>query len=131
MNTLLKSACIATMIALLSPIQTMADSDKAAVKRPSGICTMDINPCGNSSICTCDEGYRYDAKVGYCIIDNLSEATHKGFDKRSIKSSCSIQVPPNRACTRDLNPVGYPSYCDCSGIGEYDQRLGQCVLALF
>lgn len=106
------------------------DRDVPAVLKSNGICTMDFNSCGNASICSCEEGYVYDANVGYCVIENVNDANYPGFDKRSIKSSCSIQVPPQSICTRDINSIGYPSLCDCRGVGEYDERLGQCVLSL-
>jgi hypothetical protein len=34
---------------------------------PSGMCTLDINPCGHPSMCQCPEGSRYNATVGQCI----------------------------------------------------------------
>lgn len=40
--------------------------DQEPTKEPTGICTMDFNPWGNPSVCTCDEDYRYNSKTGLC-----------------------------------------------------------------
>jgi hypothetical protein len=117
-----------TIVTLLMSNMSFANEDLAAVISPTGICTMDYNQCGQASICSCPEGYEYDSKVGYCLIKNVRQAAYAGVDHRGVASSCSIQVPAGRACTRDINPAGYASSCDCSGIGDYDARLGQCVL---
>ncbi|NEO35362.1 MAG: hypothetical protein F6J90_03190 [Moorea sp. SIOASIH] len=101
-----------------------------AVIAPDSICTQDYNPCGNSSICACPDGYEYDANVGYCLIDDIYQATSRGFDAISVKSSCSIQAIPLGPCTKDINPLGYPSACLCPAISEYNQLFGQCVLPL-
>ncbi|MGK7905348.1 MAG: hypothetical protein AB4352_28880 [Hormoscilla sp.] len=101
--------------------------DMPAVIAPEGICTMDINQCGNSGSCTCPDGYEYNSIVGYCLIDDIDDATSRGSGS-GVKSSCSIQaeVLPT-TCTRDVNQVGYPSKCLCPGSTHYDQRFGQCV----
>jgi len=109
----------------------MAQGDMPAVVQPDGICTADYNPCGNSSICTCPDGYEYNASVGYCLIDNISDATSRGFDAISVKSSCSIQALPLPIdCTKDRNQLNYPSMCRCPGKSEYNQLFGQCVIPL-
>ncbi len=102
-----------------------------AVVTPEGFCTRDYNPCANPSVCSCPDGYQYNASVGYCLIENINNATSPGLDVRSVKSSCSIQAQPlPTACTRDINPVGYPSMCACPGSTEYNQLFGQCVIPL-
>ncbi|NEP49648.1 MAG: hypothetical protein F6K65_12885 [Moorea sp. SIO3C2] len=35
---------------------------------PQGICTADINVCGQSSICKCPGGTEYSALIGSCVI---------------------------------------------------------------
>ncbi len=101
-----------------------------AVIAPDSICTQDYNRCGNSSICVCPDGYEYDASVALCLIEDIDEATSRGLDDRSVKSSCSIQVIPLGPCTKDRNKLGYPSMCRCPAISEYNQLFGQCVLPL-
>jgi len=105
--------------------------DMPAVILPDGPCTLDYNPCGNGSICGCPDGYEYDASVGYCLIDDINDATSRGFDDRSLKSSCSInaRLLPT-PCTRDQNQLGYPSMCKCPGYSEYNELFGQCVIPL-
>ncbi|NEO92416.1 MAG: hypothetical protein F6K56_20150 [Moorea sp. SIO3G5] len=61
-----------------------------AVISPDGICTRDYNPCGNSSICACPDGYEYDANVGYCLIDDIYQATSRGFDAISVNKTRGI-----------------------------------------
>lgn len=40
---------------------------------PSGICTMDFNPWGNASQCSCVEGEIYDERAGLCLLGNEAE----------------------------------------------------------
>ena len=98
-----------------------------AVVSPSGICTKDVNTCGNPSSCSCPDGYDYDSTVGYCLIDDIDDATSRGVPVRSI---CSIQAQllPT-ACTDDKNQLGYPSKCLCPGTTYYNQLMGQCVVS--
>lgn len=115
---------------MVSPA-AMAQNDMPAVIAPESICTRDYNPCGNASICACPDGYEYNASVGLCSIEDINDATSRGLDNISVKSSCSINalvlpVP----CTRDINPLGYPSRCQCPGESEYNELFGQCVLPL-
>ncbi|MBP0017041.1 MAG: hypothetical protein J7647_05710 [Cyanobacteria bacterium SBLK] len=96
-----------------------------AVITPPGACFLDINQCGNSSSCTCPDEYEYSPIVGYCLIEDIDDATERG---NAVKSICSMQaafIPTT--CTDDLNSVGYPSKCLCPGSTHYDQRFGQCV----
>ena len=98
-----------------------------AVVAPSGACTLDINTCGNSSVCTCPDEYEYDSTVGYCLIDDIDDATSRGVPARSI---CSIQaelLPPD-ACVGE-NQLGYPIKCLCPGTTYYNQLMGQCVVS--
>ncbi len=101
-----------------------------AVVQPD-VCTRDYNPCANPSICGCPDGYEYNASVGYCLIEDINDATTRGFDVRSVKSSCSIQAQAlPTACTKDANPLGYPSKCLCPGETQYNELFGQCVIPL-
>ncbi|NER48512.1 MAG: hypothetical protein F6J92_17770 [Symploca sp. SIO1A3] len=36
---------------------------------PQDICTLDINVCGNASICMCPDGTTYSPVIGECIVD--------------------------------------------------------------
>ena len=101
--------------------------DLPAVVTPDGACTRDYNPCGNPSACMCPDEYEYDSTVGYCLIDDIDDATTRGPAVRSI---CSIQAEflPT-TCTRDINPVGYPSKCLCPGTTYYNDLIGQCVVS--
>ncbi|MDJ0702381.1 MAG: hypothetical protein QNJ46_03795 [Leptolyngbyaceae cyanobacterium MO_188.B28] len=122
---------MAVQLFLMASPTAMAQEDVPAVKIPEDICTLDLNPCGNSSICNCPDGYGYDANVGFCLIDDIDQATSRGFDDRSVKSSCSFQAQPlPTICTKDINPLGYPSSCACPGNSEYNELFGQCVLQL-
>ena len=102
--------------------------DLPAVVTPPGACTMDINVCGNASICSCPNEYEYDSTVGYCLIDDIDDATSRGAP---VKNICSIQAEllPT-TCTRDINNVGYPSKCLCPGKTYYNPLMGQCVVSL-
>ncbi len=105
--------------------------DMPAVVKPEGICTRDYNQCANPSICSCPDGYKYNASVGYCLIENIDNATSSGFDVRSVKSSCSIQAQAlPTTCTKDVNPLGYPSKCICPGSSVYNQLFAHCVIPL-
>ncbi|EGJ28544.1 hypothetical protein LYNGBM3L_71650 [Moorena producens 3L] len=122
---------MAVQLFLMVSPAAMAQGDMPAVLSADGICTRDYNPCGNASICVCPDGYEYDSSVGLCLIEDINNATSRGLDSISVKSSCSIQVQPLPAtCTRDTNALGYPSKCLCPGISEYNQLFGQCVIPL-
>lgn len=41
--------------------------------RPDGICTMDINPWGHSSQCSCDQGKVYDQRANLCLENGAVE----------------------------------------------------------
>ncbi len=105
----------------------LASSEEVAVSKPTGMCTLDYNACGFSSLCGCPEEYHYDEAVGLCIINDIHHVTEAGLSSVDIKSSCSIQVPAAFACSVALNKLGYPKYCNCDLIGEYNPMLGQCV----
>ena len=98
-----------------------------AVLFPAGICTLDINVCGNSGNCSCPDEYEYSSTVGYCLIDDIDDATSRGA---GVRSSCSIQAQllPT-TCTDEENQLGYPIKCLCPGSTHYDQRFGQCVVS--
>lgn len=44
------------------------DDAEQCVLEPDGICTRDINECGNPSSCTCPEGYAYNASAYKCLL---------------------------------------------------------------
>ncbi|WP_163834177.1 hypothetical protein [Spartinivicinus ruber] len=116
-----------SFIALHMTSAAIAQENVPAVVKPQGICTMDYNQCGNSSICGCPDGYQYNAAIGYCIISETDNASMAGVDKRGIKSSCSIKASSVAACTRDINRFGNPSVCNCPGTTEYNEVLGHCI----
>ncbi|MCX4030088.1 hypothetical protein H0A36_01525 [Endozoicomonas sp. SM1973] len=128
-STIVKAigTCFIALQLLLQMTPATAQENVAAVVKPNGICTMDYNQCGNSSICSCPDGYKYDAAVGYCIITDKESATVAGVDKRGIRSACSIKASSVAACTRDINRFGNPSVCNCPGSTEYNEVLGHCV----
>ena len=101
--------------------------DVPAVLVPDGICTLDINLCGNSGNCTCPNDYEYDSTVGYCLIDDIDDATSRGAE---VKSPCSIEaefIPTT--CTDSENQLGHPEKCLCPGSTYYNQLTGQCVVS--
>ncbi len=44
------------------------ESIEHCVVEPEGICTRDINECGNPSSCSCPSGYEYNAAAGQCLL---------------------------------------------------------------
>jgi hypothetical protein len=46
---------------------SLGDSDCA--KAPAGVCTRDINVCGQPSTCACDEGFAWNDVAGKCLKD--------------------------------------------------------------
>ncbi|MDE1464679.1 hypothetical protein [Spartinivicinus poritis] len=129
-STIIKTigTCFIALQLLLQMTPATAQENIAAVVKPKGICTLDYNQCGNSSICTCPDGYNYEAAIGYCIISDTNNATVAGIDKRAVRSACSIMTSSvGAACTRDINRFGNPSVCNCPGSTEYNEVLGHCV----
>jgi hypothetical protein len=120
---------LAVQLFLMVSPAAMAQDDMPAVKVPESICTMDYNQCGNASICSCPDGYEYDASVGLCSIEDINDATSRGLDNISVKSSCSINaLALYLPCTKDSNQLGYPSICKCPPPSEYNELFGQCVI---
>ena len=111
---------------VVSPPAAMAQGTPAVVT-PSGFCTKDINACSNSGNCACPDEYSYDSTLGYCLIDDIDDASSKGAPVRSI---CSIQAQllPT-TCTYEENQLGYPVKCLCPGTTAYNQLIGQCVVS--
>lgn len=123
-NVLCTFLIIFQLFLVVLPINNaMADSDIPAVIKPDNICTMDINSCGNSSICACPDGYDYNSSVGACLIDDVFEATSPG--DQNIESKCALK--PQSFCTRDMNPAGNPSICGCPDGTDYNDVLGKCL----
>ena len=110
---------------MVSPPAAMAQGTPAAVT-PSGICTKDINTCSNAGHCACPGEYEYDPILGYCLIDDIDDATSRGAPVRSI---CSIQAELFTTCTDEENHLGYPVKCLCPGTTAYNQLIGQCVVS--
>lgn len=92
---------------------------------PAAICTSDINICGHSSVCGCDEGYSYSGSVGLCLIDDVFAATAPGITVEV--QACARQ--PDGICTRDINPAGHPSMCTCDDGETYSPVTGLCMTA--
>ncbi len=101
--------------------QTAVAEEMACLIAPDGICTMDINACGNASICTCPKGYSYNAAIAQCVIDDIASATSTS---EAVEGSC---VTAPGACTRDINPCGHPSRCACSKGFAYNPAVGKCL----
>ena len=41
--------------------------ETSCVRKPAGICTRDINMCGQPSSCACEEGFQWNDVAGMCI----------------------------------------------------------------
>ena len=91
------------------------------------LCTQDINPCGNASICECPKGYTYKPSLGKCLIRNISQADGPG--ERLGRSKCAFK--PTSICTLDINICGHPSICACPDGTTYSPITGQCIIALY
>ena len=87
------------------------------------LCTEDINPCGNASLCECPRGYVYKPAIGKCLIRNLYQADGPG---KPVRSKCAF--PPNSICTRDINVCGHASICACPDGTTYSPVIGQCII---
>ncbi len=97
---------------------------------PTGICTEDINECGNASACQCPAGYTYDAAAGQCLLNlaNGGSASSSGkTTKQAVKSASKCVVPPTGVCTEDINQCGNASVCQCAKGFHYSPALGACL----
>lgn len=92
------------------------------VQEPTGVCTRDINACGNPSVCGCSPGYSYDASIGKCLIDDITLADGAGIE---VKSRCATK--PQGICTQDINQCGNASACECPEGATYNPVVGQCI----
>ncbi|ETW97319.1 hypothetical protein [Candidatus Entotheonella palauensis] len=106
-------------------------SDKQAkcALPPSGVCTDDINPCGNASACECPTGYSYDPAAGQCLLNlaNIAEsAEDKSAQKKTVSSSKCV-LEPTGICTDDINQCGNSSVCQCPKGTHYNAALGACL----
>lgn len=90
---------------------------------PDAVCTMDVNACGQASVCGCPDGYSYDAALGKCLLnlEGVSEATFVSVDD----SECVR--PATDACTRDINACGQPSSCSCDEGFVWNDVVGKCL----
>jgi hypothetical protein len=126
MHYLNKVLGVVAVIGMLSlGVPQGANAGSACVMAPNGLCTRDINPCGNAGICKCPAGYVYDQAVGLCIIDDMSKASEPGA---SIESKCAVN--PNGICTMDINRCGNPSICQCPDGHIYNPVVGKCIVDL-
>ena len=123
--------------------QLPVDGVCARVAEP-GPCTADLNTCGYSSSCICSDGFKYDERVGLCllatfaagesvdksedfsvvIVDNEDEVM--GISKYKKDRACAAATVPAGMgkCSRDINECGYPTLCECPAGYQYDARLG-------
>ena len=136
-STFLKVICtflIAVQMYVMVSPAAMAQEDVPAVIKvgPTAICTADINPCNNPSICTCPDGYEYNPSIKVCSIENIGDATSRGLESRAIESSWSIQalLLPLPCLALPPNQLGYPVSCACPEGTEYDQRIAHCTIPL-
>lgn len=120
----ISSLLLAFLLLIYSPVAS-AKPIGACVQDPTGICTRDINPCGNPSVCGCSEGYTYNASIGKCLIDDIGLANDAGVE---VKSRCALE--PKGICTQDINQCGHASICQCPDNTTYSPVIGQCVKKL-
>ncbi len=130
MSTALKVICAVLLAAQLffvglSPAMAQETGSTGCVVEAEALCTRDLNICGNPSICRCQDGYSYDASVGKCIIDDISQATSPGV---LVNSKCAFT--PKSICTFDLNVCGNSSVCACPEGTDYNPLIGACVIPL-
>jgi hypothetical protein len=106
-----------------APIDMFAAPECVINPPPEAICTEDINPCGQASICGCQDGYSYNSALGKCVleIDGVSEATFV-----PVKHGECVK-PATGACTRDINACGQPSSCSCEDGFVWNSAVGMCV----
>jgi len=114
--------------------------------KPQGICTRDVNQCGNASACQCPLGYIYNAVTGTCDwsfeyhrypviwFGETPELPSEPSDSTTILSpACERDVAcvsqPIK-CTSDTNDCGYPSRCKCEAGYFYNPATGMCNLIL-
>ena len=107
-----------------APVQPPPVQTTAAVVEPSGICTADLSVCGGPSACGCPTGYTYDRRTLNCIVNDLGTVSDRTGS--TAPNACAVQ--PAGICTRDLNPAGFASICQCDPGFTYDQRVGLCLV---
>lgn len=105
------------------PVDLFAAPECVIDPPPDAVCTMDINPCGQASICGCQDGYAYNAALGKCVleIEGVSDATFVPVDHGECVK------PATGACTRDINACGQPSSCSCDDGFIWNSAVGMCV----
>ena len=111
------------LFALMLLITPAMAHDISAVTEPNGICTEDINQCGQASACQCAPGYSYSSDVGLCLIDNVFHASNPGVPVEP--NMCA--VTPTGVCTLDINPAGHASACSCENGQVYSAVTGLCM----
>ncbi len=90
---------------------------------PDSICTMDINVCGNASVCGCPKRYSYDPAIGKCLLDISGHGA--ATPVRLDDSECA--KAPASMCTRDINVCGQPSNCRCEDGFIWSAVAGKCL----
>lgn len=105
------------------PVDLFAAPECVIDPPPDAVCTMDVNPCGQASICGCQDGYAYNAALGKCVleIEGVSEATFIPVDHGECVK------PATGACTRDINACGQPSSCSCDDGFVWNSAVGMCI----
>lgn len=105
------------------PVDLFAAPECVIDPPPDAVCTMDVNPCGQASICGCPDGYAYNPALGKCVLstEGVSEATFVPVDHGECVK------PATGACTRDINACGQPSSCSCDEGFVWNSAVGMCV----
>ncbi|BDM79875.1 hypothetical protein [Acaryochloris marina] len=112
---------LSILLLVYSPVAS-AKPIGPCIQEPTGVCTRDINACGNPSVCACSQGYSYNSSVGKCLIDDIALADGTGVE---VKSRCATK--PQGICTQDINQCGNSSACECPEGSTYSPVVGQCI----
>ena len=90
------------------------------------VCTRESSECGYGGVCSCPDGYGYNASVGRCGLElgGVSRAVEARLsDDKCVKAASSI-------CTRDINICGQPSQCSCDEGFAWNNIAGKCLKVL-
>jgi len=108
--------------------------DAVCVSSPIS-CTYDLNKCGVSSSCQCLAGYRYDNRLGQCLLKDITYMERKPGPlalnfMSSLRNSCAVRVGKAAPCTVDINICGNARFCSCAFGHVYDPRTALCLKTL-
>lgn len=105
------------------PVDMFAAPECVIDPAPDAACAIDVNPCGNASICGCPDGYNYDAALGKCILEigDVGNATFVPVEDGECVR------PASGVCTRDINACGQPSICGCEEDFVWNSAVGKCI----